>query len=68
MTTIHKLLPAVLVLLACWNGPALAAEQASPTYVNQSATTVEQAENTDFRSVDDRLAWQRVGSPLSLEA
>jgi hypothetical protein len=62
MTAKFKFLTALLVLLASWTGQA-GADQAPPPQDDQVAVS------TDSGRVEapDRLAWQRVGSPLTLE-
>lgn len=67
MTATRKLIPALLLLLASWNGQALA-HQAPPAERVEAQVVAQEAETAPAWNVDDRLAWQRVGSPFSLEA
>jgi hypothetical protein len=62
MTAKFKFLAALLVLLASWTGQ-VRADQAPPPQADQVAASA------DSESVEapDRLAWQRVGSPMTLE-
>jgi len=62
MTAKFKFLAALLVLLASWTGQ-VRADQAPPSQADQLAVS------TDSERVEapDRIAWQRVGSPLTLE-
>ncbi len=62
MTAKFKFLIALLLLLAGWTGQ-VRADQAPPPQADQIAV------NTDSERVEapDRIAWQRVGSPVSLE-
>ncbi len=62
MTAKFKFLTALLVLLASWAGQ-VRAEQAPPPQAHQMAVSA------DSESIEapDRLAWQRVGSPTTLE-
>lgn len=59
MTAKFKFLAALLILLASWTGQ-VRADQAPPPQADQAAVS------TDSERVEapDRLAWQRVGSPL----
>jgi hypothetical protein len=66
MTTTFKLLPTLLLLLASWTGQALA-DQAAPAQSVEVTVTTQEAEKAEPRS-NDHLAWQRVGSPISMEA
>ena len=62
MTAKFKSLAALLILLASWTGQ-VRADQAPPPQTDQVVVS------TDSERVEapDRLAWQRVGSPLTLE-
>lgn len=62
MTAKFKFLAALLILLASWTGQ-VRADQAPPPQADQVAVSTD-AENVE---APDRLAWQRVGSPLTLE-
>lgn len=70
MTTKHLLTAGLLLLLA---GPAFATQEAppAPSVASQTATTAtaqsDQARPQAQAPAPVQLAWQRVGSPLSLE-
>jgi hypothetical protein len=69
MTTTRKLLPALLLLLASWTGQALA-DQAPPAQTVEISVTGQDTQNAEDRIPEVRvqLAWQRVGSPIGMEA
>lgn len=67
MTATRKLIPTLLLLLASWNGQALA-HQSPPAERVEAQVAAQETKTAPAWSVNDRLAWQRVGSPLSLEA
>ena len=68
MTTTRKLLPALLLLLASWTGQVLA-DQAPPAQTVETTVTAQDTEKAEARDPEtrDRLAWQRVGAPASLD-
>ena len=68
MTTTRKFLPALLLLLASWTGQALA-DQAPPAQSIEVIVTAQVTEKVEARNPEARvlLAWQRVGSPISME-
>lgn len=68
MTTTRKFLPALLLLLASWTGQALA-DQAPPAQSVEISVTAQETEKVEVRNPEAnvRMAWQRVGSPISME-
>ncbi len=66
MTTPRTLLPALLLLVVGWHGPALA--DPAPDASTPVATVTREAGQADPTDSRERLAWQRVGSPLGLAA
>ena len=71
MTAKFKFLAALLVLLASW-GCQVQADPAPPTTTKQPPTTTKQPPAPTqpapkFIQTHDRLAWQRVGAPSTLE-
>jgi hypothetical protein len=64
MTATFKFIATLLVPLAGWTGQVLA-DQAPPPEVEKP--TLSMCTNIESIQAPDRLAWQRVGSPMTLE-